>query len=119
MKPATKALESSPRQLGTKLRLVGNDYGRPAGGIGHYCPACGIMHVVAVDSWNGNTAAPTFHPDIDIKWGDQANPRFNGFGGGRCHYILTAGMIEFMVDCTHRFRGARVPLPDLPGHLRD
>jgi hypothetical protein len=119
---------AAPGQLGPKLRRVGADFGYPAGGLGHWCPGCGIMHVIVVDEpivdgngheWDGDTTAPTILPDVDIKWGDQVNPRFNGYGGGRCHYILVAGVIEFMVDCTHAMKGKRVPLPDLPGHLRD
>jgi len=118
----------TPGQIGTKLRRVGHDFGYPTGGIGHWCPACGVMHVVSIDApqsdgkrfeWDGNKASPTILPDIDIKWGDQVNPRVNGHGGGRCHYIINAGVIEFLFDCTHKMNGQRVPLPDLPGHLRD
>jgi len=114
---ATRAASSG--QIGTKLRRVGDREGCPHGGIGHWCPACQVMHVFAAWKWDGNAIAPTFVGDRTVAWGDQANARFKGFGGGMCHYTLVAGMLEFFPDSTHALRGQRLPLPDLPGHLVD
>lgn len=112
-----------PAQIGKYVRRVGQAHGRAAEGIGHWCPGCGVMHVFADDAadlrgkqweWHG-VDAPTFSVERDITW--------RGFGGtvaaGRCHYAIRDGMISFFPDCTHALAGRHVPLPELPGHLRD
>jgi hypothetical protein len=112
------------RALSAKLRRVGQTEGYTFIGIGHWCPACRVMHAFAIDgpdphgrrwTWNGDLIAPTFTPDRDLV--------SRGFTvlvpGSRCHYRLTAGVIEFFADCTHAMRAGVVRLPDLPGHLRD
>lgn len=116
------------RAIGAKLRRVGDPEGYNFNGIGHWCPACRAMHAVAIDQpnakgeqwqWNGSMARPTFTPEINIAWGDQADARYKGLPGGRCHYTLTDGVITFFPDCSHVLRNMSVALPDLPGHLRD
>lgn len=115
-------------QISAKLVRVSDPEGYPAGGLGHWCPACGIMHVFAVGepstrgvrwTWDGDVDRPTFQPDMNIAWGDELRAAFAGRGGGRCHYRLAAGVLEFAWDCTHALRGRRVPLPRLPAHLVD
>lgn len=105
--------------IGTKLRRVGHDFGRPPGSIGHWCPACGVMHAFPESEWNGNSLAPSFTTLANIAWGGEVKPQFKAFGGGRCHYALRAGVLAFFADCTHELAGQSVPLPELPGHLRD
>ena len=107
-------------QLSAKLR----SYDR---GPAHWCPGCEEMHVFYVSapanngacwSWDGNVDRPTFAPSVKIT-----TPRTVDDGevieATCCHYILRAGRIEFLGDCTHALRGQTVDLPDLPAELRD
>jgi hypothetical protein len=117
---ATVATRAAPGgQIGTKLRRVGDREGYPHGGIGHWCPACRVMHVFALWKWDDNAAAPTFIGDNAVPWGDQVDAQGFRRRGGVCHYTLIAGMLEFLSDSAHSLRGQRLPLPDLPGHLVD
>jgi len=36
-----------------------------------------------------------------------------------CHYILTAGVLNYCGDSTHALKGQAIPLPNLPPHLED
>lgn len=102
-------------QLGTKLRNVDHREGYPAGGIGHWCPGCGVMHVFAVAEWDGRTKAPSFSCQREF-----AARGFTTIAPAtRCLYALHKGVIEYDAACTHRFAGRTVALPDLPGHLLD
>lgn len=76
----------------------------------HYCPGCELAHRLP-DGWafNGNVAEPTFTPSFK-----------HSCGSGRvCHYHLTAGVMDFCTDSTHALAGKKVPLPDLPEHMRE
>lgn len=89
------------------------------------------MHVI-FDSWkfDGNLERPTFSPSVKIT-GKQTVKKDGRWTGewvmgpdGRaldecCHYILTAGILNYCSDCTHRFAGQQVPLPPLPSFRRD
>ncbi len=111
-------------QVSAKLR-------RYEGGYAHWCPACEEMHILP-DSWtfDGNLESPTFSPSF--KHGGVQTVKVNGEWTGEwvlgpdgkalpmiCHYILTAGVLNFCGDCTHGLSGQSVPLPDLPAHARD
>lgn len=112
-------------QVGSKMRRVGSTDGYTAGGLSHWCPACGKMHAFALDgknssgaqwTWDGNVEFPTFRPSMLIRV----------YGGERgtdvkeiCHYILAAGIIDYCGDSTHALSGQSVPLPELPIHLKD
>lgn len=126
-------------QLGTKLRRIGRLDGSTAGGLAHWCPACDEMHAFALDgknasgagwTWNGDDKNPTFTPSmkitgkqtvkVDGKWtGDWVRDANGNAIDYCCHYILTAGVINYCGDCTHAMKGQSVPLPDLPARLRD
>jgi len=95
-----------------------------AGGYAHWCPGCGHMHQIAVEtpqrngarwSFDGNTAAPTFSPSANCSWGWPDKPETQG----RCHYFIKAGRIEFCSDSTHALAGQSVPLPDIPEGITD
>ncbi len=116
-------------QVGSKLRrwaTSGDGYG---GGYAHWCPACEGIHVFATDApqrngarwtFDGNAAAPTFRPSMNIRTNPPEDPHYQPQAASSvCHYNLVAGMIEFCGDCTHALVGQRVPLPDLPIHLTD
>lgn len=111
-------------QVSDKLRRAVNGYI-------HWCPACEETHVIP-DSWSfdGNLDRPTFSPSVKITGKQVVNK--NGRWTGEwvrdsngntldlcCHYILTAGVLNYCGDCTHELRGQSIPLPALPEFLRD
>lgn len=112
-------------QVSTKLRRAMNGYT-------HWCPGCGETHVIP-DRWtfDGNVELPTFSPSVKIagkqcvidELGEWTGEWKRGPDGKAldlcCHYILTAGILNYCGDCTHALVGQKVPLPDLPEHLRD
>lgn len=83
-----------------------------------WCPGCenehgqGGMHMLPVNttdkspSWgfNGDMERPTLTPSILTRYGR----------GQVCHSFLVDGVFQFLGDCTHRFAGQNVPMPDLP-----
>lgn len=106
-------------QLSAKLRSV-------EGGHSHWCPGCKEMHVIP-NRWafDGNATAPTFSPSVKIdglqvvkvdgRWtGEWVRDASGNTVPECCHYILTAGRLNFCGDCTHDLRGQTVDLPDLP-----
>lgn len=113
-----------PVRLSSKLLL-------PEAGIyRHWCPGCKNAHdfYVGVPAprtnarWlflNGNLQNPSFHPSMSISVGpyvDQEDPSDNIEKTVLCHYILTAGVINFLGDCQHELKGQQVILPDFPEH---
>lgn len=111
-------------QVSAKLR-------RATGGYLHWCPACEEVHRLP-DNWNfdGNLESPTFDPSfkhsgmklvkVDAKWTGEWELDAAGYPIPMvCHYILTAGVLNFCSDCTHWYAGKSVPLPDLPTDLAD
>lgn len=98
----------------------------------HWCPACEEIHPLP-DKWNfnGDLEKPTFSPSFKhegyLKC-KEADGRWNGKwrrdAEGRtipfvCHYILTDGVLNFCIDCTHDMAGKSVPVPKLPEWLTD
>lgn len=88
---------------------------------GMWCPGCEEMHVLPWKrgkwTFDGNVESPTFVPSFRIKWTGKDDD-------GReiklvCHFILTAGVLDFCGDSTHVLKGQKVPLPPLPPHLCD
>jgi hypothetical protein len=111
-------------QVSAKLR-------RGVGRFFHWCPACNELHQLP-DGWafNGDLNAPTFTPSfkhsgmqavvVDGEWtGEFVRDAAGAPVPFVCHYILTAGVLNFCADCTHGMAGQAVPLPDLPAHARD
>lgn len=108
-------------QVSAKLRRADN-------GFMHWCPACEEMHPLP-DGWkfDGDLEKPTFRPSfahsgVVIKNGEWTGDWVYANGKPvpwRCHYILTAGILNFQNDCTHALAGKAVPLPDLPDGLTD
>lgn len=97
----------------------------PLGSYGHWCPGCGGGHEINVDqpnrsgakwSFDGNTAAPTFSPSINIRTGKYVDPNWidEDNYSSICHYFIRAGRIEFCSDSTHALSGQSVDLPDIP-----
>jgi len=97
----------------------------------HWCPGCEEIHILP-DRWSfdGNLESPTFQPSFkhddvqrvfaDGKWTGEWKRDANGNTIRYvCHYVLTAGVLNFCGDCTHALVGKSVPLPKLPGGLTD
>lgn len=89
------------------------------------------MHILP-DSWNfdGNLENPTFTPSfkhegiqrvfVDSKWNGEWKRDANGNTIPYvCHYVLTAGVLDFCGDSTHALVGKAIPLPVLPPGLTD
>lgn len=102
-------------QLSAKLR---GSLEEPA----HWCPGCDEMHVLPWKrggwTFDGNLIAPTFTPSFKHS-GRHFCPDGVTPVEYVCHYILTAGVLNFCSDCTHALAGQSVPLPDLPSELCD
>lgn len=87
-------------RLSAKLRSVQT-------GHAHWCPGCEEMHILPARwTFDGNVEAPTFSPSFKHSWGPEM--------AKVCHYILTAGKLNYCDDSTaHQLRG-EVDLPDIP-----
>jgi hypothetical protein len=92
-------------------------------GFTHWCPGCDAAHEYVTErrdgkhdadhpvwTFNGNVESPTFSPSMRLFI-----PAHDGLPmKTMCHYILTAGKIEFCIDSAHALSGKIVPLPELP-----
>lgn len=113
------------------MSRVSSKLRRQSNGYAHWCPACGETHPLP-DGWefDGNLECPTFTPSfkhtgaqrIVTERGDWTGEWKRDANGkplaGVCHYVLTAGVLNFCNDCTHAMAGKAVPLPDLPAWLQ-
>lgn len=119
--------------LSKKLRSFATKDGAKSG-IGHYCPGCKCRHVIYTKnpggptwSWDGNVDAPTVTPSVRSFVTDDedehGNPLATPVEHTLCHYVLTAGVLNYCGDCGgHGLSGQQVPLPDWPddyGGLED
>jgi len=111
-------------QLSSKLIRVTRGYS-------HWCPGCEEMHIVP-DTWSfdGNLERPTFTPGFKLtciqriladgewigEWQRDANGKIIPMV---CHYILTAGILNFCADSTHELSGKSVALPDIHAGMTD
>ena|SRR5208282_4505959 len=104
---------------------------RVEGGFGHWCPGCNEMHILP-KSWNfdGNLERPTFTPSfrhsgiqrvfVNGNWtGEWKRDASGNTVPSICHYVLTAGVLNFCPDSSHALAGKSVPLPVLPEGLTD
>lgn len=84
------------------------------------------------DTWtfDGNLESPSFTPSfkhtgkqtvkVNGRWtGEWVRDKDGNAIDNCCHYILTAGVLNFCGDCTHALVGQAVPLPPLPPWLTD
>jgi Family of unknown function (DUF6527) len=112
-------------QISSKLR-------RAEGAYVHWCPGCHEAHRLP-DRWtfDGNLESPTFTPSFRHS-GVQAVNAADGSWTGEfvhdaagepvpfvCHYILTAGVLNFCGDSTHALAGQSVELQPLPPGMTD
>lgn len=100
-------------QINNRLRSVEGHH------FAHYCDGCEMMHGVPT-SWtfNGDFASPTVTPSMHITGWQREGP-IGGQQDGVCHYVMTAGIITYCSDCTHKLAGQVVPIPELPKWVCD
>lgn len=100
-------------RLSAKLRSSGGPR------VTYWCQGCDNSHSIRVEgtdhplwTWDGNVDAPTFNPSVLVTYEgvhDDGSPDVR-----RCHTFIRGGMVEFLGDCTHKFAGQTLPLPDWP-----
>jgi len=63
--------------------------------VGHtfWCPGCKITHFLKKDTWavSGSSCRPSVSPSYHLH--------------GKCHSIITNGIISFLPDCSHELAG--------------
>ena len=75
------------------------------------CPACEDPHVLSGWTFNGDEERPTFSPSLLVKYnGPDADT--NGAPAAVCHSFIVDGRIQYLGDCTHKFAGQTVDLPE-------
>lgn len=79
------------------------------------CPACRSLHALN-NTWqfNGDLNKPTVSPSVRVHWfkGKQRELRM-------CHSYIKDGMIQYLGDCTHKFAGKTVELPDITEDFKE
>lgn len=109
-----------------KIRLIDEEQGV----YDFECKGCGMRHAIytisknhsnAVWKFNGDVNKPTFSPSINSTWGYMV-PNINKEEldyykkedmGGKCHFFVRDGQIQFLNDCTHKLKGQTVPMDDV------
>jgi len=68
--------------------------------MGHtfWCPGCKTTHFLKKDTWvvSGSACRPSVSPSYHLH--------------GKCHSIITNGIISFLPDCSHELAGYDVPM---------
>lgn len=70
-------------------------------------------------SFNGDMKQPTFSPSLRVRYVRDRDGKVNPDGSYPnpmdcvCHLFVRNGEIEYLSDCTHRFKNMTVPLGDL------
>lgn len=72
------------------------------------CPGCETCHQInAMWKFNMDMECPTISPSIRVR----------GYGKDYksyvCHFYITYGRIRFLDDCTHKYAGMTLELPDI------
>lgn len=65
-------------------------------------------------SFDGNMVAPTFTPSMNESWNPPGPHHNSECESGRCHFIVTAGVIQYCGDCSHVLAGKSFPLEPWP-----
>jgi hypothetical protein len=81
------------------------------------CQACGwheypkVGRPGAAWTFNGDLLNPTFTPSMNEHVNPPNSPHYNpDVATVRCHFFVTAGNIQYQLDCTHSLRGQTLPL---------
>ena len=102
------------------FRVVSKDQDTGTVAVWFWCPGCEDCHQFQVGGnadgpkwvWNGSLDLPTFSPSLLVRYGE-------GPGDKRCHSFVREGRIEFLGDCSHKFAGQTVDIPEPPAWLRE
>ena len=77
-----------------------------------FCEGCNDNHSVIIKgsncpiwAWNGSEKTPTFSPSVRVRYG--SNPQSK-----MCHFYVRKGIIEYLHDCTHKFKDSNIPLKE-------
>ena len=104
-------------QISAKLRKVICSVPDQGFGLAYWCQGCESAHIVWTKrptrpcwTWDGNKEKPTFTPSVLVTMTSD-DPEIPS---ERCHTFIRAGMVEFLTDCTHKYAGQTLPLPDWP-----
>lgn len=91
------------------MKILSSKLCESNGKIGYFCPGCGHIHFINIIpnnhpcwNFNGDLECSTFSPSILVT------------GLRTCHSFIRNGYIEYLTDCTHKFAGKAIDLPDLP-----
>ena len=92
------------------------DVGNVDGGHLYWCPGCDEAHQFLANpgpwGYDGNADSPTIQGSVLVRGPQRSVP---GSGSDAvCHSFITAGMIQFLTDCTHALVGQTVPMGDWP-----
>lgn len=91
--------------------MVIQSFDAGAGGTGYrfFCPGCGMHHHVVDSVWDVRVCngKPTFWPAVLVL----VQPP--GERETRCHFKVTAGVLEYLPDSTHKLSGWQVPMVEL------
>lgn len=94
-------------------KMLGTKFSEVDGALMHWCPGCGMMHMIHIHTpnqqgaqwtFNGNVDLPTFTPSINVV--------------GYCHYFITEGKLIYLDDCVHALKGQVIDFPDIPDDER-
>lgn len=79
-----------------------------------WCPACEGGHSIRVPVWgfDGDYDKPTITGSLLSSGVDDQGNKVS------CHCLVTAGVIHYLPDCTHKYAGQFVELPELPDWLK-
>ena len=92
-------------------------------GLSFFCPACNAAHTILTTAggweWDGDVDRPTFTPSVKVthEAKPDASDEFKEWRTARvCHSYVTAGMIQYLADCTHGLAGQTVELAVWPAN---
>lgn len=86
------------------------------GGHMYWCPGCDGAHQFLANpgpwGYDDNAESPTIVGSVLVHGPQRSVP---GSGSEAvCHSFITAGMIQFLSDCTHTLAGQTVPMGEWP-----
>lgn len=74
----------------------------------YFCVGCNEVHGIdpEVHKYNSDPIQPTFTPSLLLEYNTEGKQY-------KCHSYITAGVIEFLNDCTHAHAGEKFELQDV------
>lgn len=75
-----------------------------------WCEACVDTHTLSGWTFDGNLAAPSFHPSVLVYPDERIHQP-------RCHSVITNGIIAYCPDSSHVYANQSLPLLDFPNRF--